>query len=315
MKLLLPTTYHSPNEAVRKIKGIETIIAGSNEEALEHAPHVDAAFQFASEAFVGAAPNLRWIQTLSAGINNLPFQLLIDRDISVTNAATVYGPNMADHTLGLMLTLCRQLRIIDRHQTVHGWMKPNPVPSPGELGGQTLLIIGLGGIGMETARRASAFGMKVIATRRHTDRPVPDFIDEMHPPEALHELLPRANWVDVCVPLIPETRDLIDDQEFGLMKDGAYLICVTRGGIINNDAMVRAVDSGKLSGVGLDATLPEPLPQDHPLWGFDNVIITPHASGQSTAAFARLSDICVDNVHRFRTGQELRNSVHLNLQY
>ena len=137
----------------------------------------------------------------------------------------------------------------------------------------------------------------------------------MHPPEALHELLPRANWVDVCVPLIPETRDLIDDQEFGLMKDGAYLICVTRGGIINNDAMVRAVDSGKLSGVGLDATLPEPLPQDHPLWGFDNVIITPHASGQSTAAFARLSDICVDNVHRFRTGQELRNSVHLNLQY
>lgn len=315
MKLLLPTTYYSPNEAVREIEGVETIIAGSNEEALEHAPHVDAAFQFASEAFVSTAPNLRWIQTLSAGINNLPFQLLIDRGISVTNAATVYGPNMADHTLGLMLTLCRQLRIIDRHQTAHGWMKPKPVPSPGELGGQTLLIIGLGGIGMETARRASAFGMKIIATRRHTDRPIPDFIDEIHPPEALHELLPQADWVNVCVPLISETHDLIDDQEFGLMKDGAYLICVSRGGIINNDAMVRAVDSGKLSGVGLDATLPEPLPRDHPLWGFDNVIITPHASGQSTAAFARLSDICVDNVHRFLAGQELRNSVHLDLEY
>lgn len=315
MKLLLPTTYYSPNEEVAAIEGVETTIAASMEEALEHAPEVDAAFQFSSEAFVNAAPKLKWIQTLSAGINNLPFQLLIDRGITVTNAAGVYGPNMADHTLGLMLTLCRHLREIDRHQVAHGWMKPKPVPDPGELAGQTLLIIGLGSIGLETAKRAKGFGMHVIATRRHPDREVPSCIDEMHPPDALDDLLPRADWVDVCVPLTPETHDLIDEREIALMKDGAYLVCVTRGGIINNDAMVQAVESGKIAGVALDATQPEPLPSDHPLWSFDNVIITPHASGQSTAAFARLRDVCVDNVHRFLKGEDLRNQVHLDLQY
>ena len=315
MKLILPTTFYSPNDAVMQIEGVDAIIAQSNEEALEHAADADAAFQFTSKAFVDAAPKLKWVQTLSAGINNLPFQLLLDRKITVTNAANVYGPNMADHSLGLMLTLCRHLRVIDRHQVQHGWMTPKPVPVPGELGGQTLLIVGLGGIGLETARRAAAFGMKIVATRTHTDRPVPDFIDEVHSSDALHTLLPRADWVDVCVPLTPQTRDLIHDREFTLMKDGAYLICVSRGGIINNDAMVRAIKSGKLSGVGLDATDPEPLPRDHPLWGFENVIITPHASGQSTAAFERLKNICLDNVHRFIAGEPLRNIVNLELQY
>lgn len=315
MKLLLSTIYYSPNDAIQEIEGIETFIAESSEQALEVAPEVDAAFQFTSEAFLNAAPNLRWIQTLNAGINNLPFQLLLDRGITVTNAANVYGPNMADHSLGLMLTLSRQLRVIDRYQAEHGWMAKKPRPVPGELGGQTLLIVGLGGIGLETARRAAAFGMKIIATRTHTDRPVPDFIDELHPPGALHELLPRADWVDICVPLTPRTRDLIHDREFALMKEGAYLICVTRGGIINSDALVRAVENGKLSGVGLDATDPEPLPPDHPLWNFENVIITPHASGQASAAFDRLREVCVDNVHRFLSGKQLRNIVNLELQY
>jgi phosphoglycerate dehydrogenase-like enzyme len=315
LKIILPTTFYSPNDAVSEIPGVSTVIVQSTDEAIEHASDADAAFQFSSQAFIDAAPNLKWIQTLSAGINNLPFQLLLDRGITVTNAANVYGPNMADHTLGLMLTLCRHLREIDRHQVKRGWMKPKPVPSPGELGGQTLLIVGLGGIGLETAKRAAAFGMKIIATRTHTDRPVPDFIDELHSPDELHNLLPRADWVDICVPLTPQTKDLIHDREFALMKDGAYLICVTRGGIINNDALVRAVESGKLSGVALDATAPEPLPQEHPLWRFENVIITPHASGQSTAAFNRLKNICVDNVHHFLAGEPLRNIVNLDLQY
>ncbi len=315
MKLLLPTTFYSPNDAIHEIDGVETFVAESKEQAVEMACEMDGAFQFNSETFVNAAPKLKWIQTLSAGINNLPFRLLLDRGITVTNAATVYGPNMADHTLGLMLTLSRQLRVIDRHQMIKGWMRNKPVPDPGELGGQTLLIVGLGGIGLETARRAAAFGMHIIATRTHADRPVPEFVDEVHPPEALHELLPRADWVDICVPLTPQTRDLIHDREFALMKDGAYLICVTRGGIINKDALLRAIEIGKLSGVGLDATDPEPLPPNHPLWNFDNVIITPHASGQATAAFDRLKEICIDNVHRFLSGRQLRNIVNLDLQY
>lgn len=316
MKLILPTTFYSPNEAVSAIEGVETVVAGSADEAMEHAPTADAAFQFSSRAFVEAAPNLRWIQTLSAGINNLPFRLLIDRGIDVTNAANCYAPNMADHSLGMMLSLCRRLHEIDRHQRANdGWMRKKPLPAPGELAGQTLLVVGLGGIGLETAKRAAAFGMTVLATRTHPDRPVPDCVDEVHPPEALNDLLPRADWVDVCVPLTPATRNLIGAAEIDRMKDGAYIVCVTRGGIIDQDAMVGALENGKLAGVALDATDPEPLPSGHPLWSFDNVIITPHASGQSTAAFKRLEQVCVDNVHRFLAGDELRNRVNLELEY
>jgi phosphoglycerate dehydrogenase-like enzyme len=190
-----------------------------------------------------------------------------------------------------------------------------PVPDPGELDGQTLLIIGLGGIGLETAKRAAAFGMHIVATRRHLERPVPDFVDELHPVEALDDLLPRADWVNVSVPYTADTVDLIGDREFGLMRSGVHILCLSRGGIINTDALLRGLDSGKVAGAGLDVTDPEPLPDDHPLWKYPNVIITPHASGHSEAAHRRLGELVVDNAHRFLNGQSLRNVVDLDLRY
>jgi len=177
------------------------------------------------------------------------------------------------------------------------------------------LIVGLGGTGLETARRAKGFGLRILATRHHASLGKADFGDEVHPPERLHFLLPEADWVAVCVPLVPATRDLFHDDEFALMKRTAYIVCVTRGKIINTDALLRALKARKIAGAGLDVTDPEPLPPGHPLWTMDNVIITPHASGHSPHADSRMFDLLCENVQRFASGQPLLNPVDLELQY
>ena len=295
---------------------VEFAHAQSTSEALSLAPDVDVAIDLRTEDFVEVATKLLWIQTISAGVNGAPFDLLKERGILLTNAAANYGPNMADHTLALMLMLARQIDVARRRMRTDGWNCQKPTPDPGELAGQTLLIIGLGGIGMETARRAAGFGMSVIATRRHTDHPKPDFVESVHPPETLHALLPQADWVDVCVPLTRDTRGLIHDREFHLMKPGVHVVCVTREYIINMDALLRALDSGKVAGVGLDVLGSEEAHQlDHPIWKYENVIITPHASGHSAAAFRRAEDLIRDNIRRFLHNEPLRNVVNLDLGY
>ncbi len=315
MKLLVRTKCFRPNNYFADIDGVEYVVAPTPEEALQRAAEVDAAIDVCTAEFIHAAPRLRWIQMLSTGVNNAPFDLLRQRGIALTNAGA-YGPNMADHTMAFILMLCRHIPQIMRRQAEERWLrKDKPVPDPGELDGQTLLIVGLGGIGIETAKRAAAFGMRVIATRHHVDRPVPDYVHEVHPPESLHALLPQADWINVSVPYTAATVDLISDREFALMKHGAHIICLARGGIINTEALMRALDDGTVAGAGLDVTDPEPLPDDHPLWDYPNVIITPHASGQSEAAHRRLGALVEDNARRFLACQPLRNLVDLALRY
>ncbi len=315
MKLLLRTVDFRPNNRLCEIDGSQFIVAPSMEDAMRLAGDVDAAIDYYSPAFIDAAPKLRWVQTLSTGVNGVPFDLLRERGIVLTNAGA-YGPNMADHTMAFMLMLSRQIPQILRRQATERWPRQDKeVPDPGELDGQTLLIIGLGGIGLQTAKRAAAFGMHIVATRRHVDRPAPDFVDELHPVEALDDLLPRADWINVSVPYTAETVDLIGDREFGLMRTGVHILCLARGGIINTNALLRALDSGKVAGAGLDVTDPEPLPDDHPLWDYPNVIITPHTSGQAETAHRRLGELVTDNLRRFLQDQPLRNVVDLALKY
>ena len=317
MKMLLhPRIAEKGRDQLQSIyQGHEFILLGPDEDPLPHAEGVQASFSIATEAFIHAAPDLKWIQVLSAGINNFPLDLIIERKILFTNAAGNYGPNMADHTMAFILMLSRDIDRVRRELRADGWPKKKRTPDPGELTGQTLLILGLGGIGLETAKRVSAFGMRVIATRRHTDYPIPDFIEAVHPPDALHALLPQADWVAVCVPHTPDTVDLIHDCEFALMKPSAHILCTTRGGIINTDALMRALDNGQIAGAGLDVTDPEPLPMDHPLWNYENVIITPHTSGYAESANQRLEDLVVQNTGHYLAGRPLRNQVNLELRY
>ncbi len=212
--------------------GLEVRVARDEGEAEGVAADAEVLYGFNSLALYDAAPRLRWVQTASAGVEQFPFEYFRRRGIVLTNASRIYGIQLADHTLALILAFSRQLPFLFRAQQRQAWEPRKSFP-PGELFGERLLVVGLGGTGMETARRAHAFGMRVTATRRHVEGPKPDFVESMHPPEALHELLPEADWVAVCVPLTSGTRDLFSDRELGLMKKGARIICVTRGGIIN----------------------------------------------------------------------------------
>ena len=292
----------------------EFLLASDRDDALMLAPDADAAYGFCSEEFIEAGPKLRWIQVGSAGVERYPFNLMKARGITFTNAKDIYGIQLADHTMAFILAFSRQLPFLFKAQQNHLWESRKNYP-PGELAGQTLLVVGLGGTGLETARRGAGFGMRVLATRRKTDLPKPDFVHAVHGPDALHDLLPQSDWVAACLPLTVHTRDAFSDPEFDLMKDSAYIVCVTRGGIINTEALVRALDAGKIAGAGLDVTDPEPLPSDHPLWDYDNVIITPHASGHSPHAGERMFDLLCENVRRFAAGEPLKNVVDLEMQY
>lgn len=315
MKILVTPWYESALPRLREsAPAVEFLVAKNETEALAHAPAVEASFNYSSSAFLQAANQLRWVQVSSAGVERYPLEELRSRGILLTNARGIYGFQLADHTMALILAFSRQLPFLFRAQEKQVWESRDHYP-PGELAGQTLLIVGLGGTGIETARRAAGFGLKILATRRHPELAKPDFVDEVHLPERLRDLLPKADWVAVCVPRTKETRNLFGDDEFEQMKCSATIVCVTRGGIINTEALVRALDAGKIAGAGLDVTDPEPLPAGHPLWSKKNVIITPHASGHSPHADARLRDLLCENLGRFVRGEPLKNVVDYDLQY
>ena len=182
-----------------------------------------------------------------------------------------------------------------------------------ELAGKTLLVIGLGGIGSEIARRAAAFGMRVLATDpKVLDRP--PFVEELHRPDAFHSLLPRADVVASAVPLTKESRKMIGAKQFAMMKPGVILINVSRGGVVDTDALVEALDSKQVAAAGLDVTDPEPLPKGHPLWS-RNVIITPHSAGQSPGGERRRHEYFRENLRRFAAGEMLLNIVDKKAGY
>ena len=315
LKVLISSTSDDRLARLRAISSdVEFLIASGRDEAVKLVPEADAAYGFCTEELIQAGAKLRWIQVGSAGVERYPFDLMKKRGITFTNAKDIYGIQLADHNMAFILAFSRQLPFLYRAQQDRVWENRKNYP-PGELAGQTILVVGLGGTGLETARRAKGFGMRVLATRRKTDLPVPESVDAVHGPDALHDLLPEADWVAVCLPLTVHTRDTVADPEFELMKDTAYIVCVTRGGIINTKALVRALDGNQIAGAGLDVTDPEPLPGDHPLWGYDNVIITPHASGHSPHAGGRMFDLLCENIKRFAAGDPLKNIVDLEMQY
>jgi phosphoglycerate dehydrogenase-like enzyme len=315
MRILIPAMDDARLAQLRQSAPcVELAIAFGETEALVEAAEVDASYAYCSSELLSVAPRLRWVQVASAGVERYPLREMRARGITFTNAKGIYGTQLADHTLALILAFSRQLPFLFRAQQRQVWENRQNYP-PGELEGQTLLIAGLGGAGLETARRARGFGLRVLATRHHVHLPKPDFVDEVHPPERLHDLLPEADWVAVCLPLAPATRNLFQDREFTLMKRTACIVCVTRGEIINTDALLRALEAGEIAGAGLDVTDPEPLPPGHPLWTKENVIITPHASGHSPHAGARMFNLLCENVGRFAAGQPLLNVVDLELQY
>ncbi|MDI3340114.1 MAG: D-2-hydroxyacid dehydrogenase [Sphaerobacter sp.] len=262
------------------------------------------AWQVPPEA-LAAATALRWVHFPGAGVDSLLTPELRARELVVTNNRGVAAPNIAEHLLAMMLAFARGLPELLRAQVRHEWGRPT---RRFELGGQTLGIVGLGEIGEALATRAAALGMRVVGLRRRSG-PAPRGVARVYPPEGLHALLGESDHVAICLPLTPRTRHLFGPAEFRAMRRDAYLYNIGRGAIVDQAALIAALQAGEIAGAGLDVTDPEPLPPDSPLWDMPNVIITAHTAGGTPRYWDRAIEILLENIGRFRRDAPLRNVV------
>lgn len=289
---------------VRFVRGL------SREQALERAAEFDGAdAHLLSEEFLAAATRLSWVQSWSAGVDRyLSLEgLMGDGAVAFTSMKGAHGPVIAEHVFAMLLAGERGLFAHHAAQLEGRWDRAAG-GRHGALSGATLLVVGMGGIGTEVARRADAFDMEVLATVR-TPREAPPFVDELGLAGDLDRLLPRADFVVVCLPLTDETRGLFGPERIARMRPGAVLVNVARGPIVDTDALLAALESGHLRGACLDVTDPEPLPASHPLWAREDVLITPHVAGQAELTAERRREIFRENVRRWAAGQPLRNLV------
>jgi phosphoglycerate dehydrogenase-like enzyme len=263
-------------------------------------------YDAAVAAALREAKRLRWIQSLSVGVDRLLKDPPPSRVI-VTTAGGSMAVAISEHAIGLLLALSRRLPDLLARQAQGRWEQAVRRDIVG-LSGKVLAIVGYGAIGAEIALRAKAFGMTVIGVRR---TPAPDGIaDEIVASTALDAVLARADAVAITAPLTEETRGLFDARRFDAMRRGAFLLNVSRGAVVDSDAVAQALASGQLAGAGLDVVEPEPLPPQHPLWTAPNLILTPHvAAAQSEPAVARHA---AENVRRFIAGEPLlaRHDLH-----
>jgi phosphoglycerate dehydrogenase-like enzyme len=315
LKVIIPPTKPDELAELNAVAPSVRLVECKNEqEAIAQVVDADASYAFISPAIIRAGKSLRWLQQPSAGVEHLiEIPELLESDIVLTNMQRAYGPEIADQAIGYLLCFTRSLTHFVRTQSQEEWKSSGPEVVLDELAGKTLLVIALGGIGSEIARRAAAFGMRVLATDpKVLERP--PFVEELHRPDAFSSLLPRADVVASAVPLTRESRKMIGARQFGMMKPGVILINVSRGGVVDTDALVEALNSKRVAAAGLDVTDPEPLPKGHPLWS-RNVIITPHSAGQSPGGNRRRHDYFRENLRRFAAGEMLLNVVDKKVGY
>lgn len=294
---------------------LNVVVARSDEEFRRFLRSAEAvvAWRLTSEE-IAAAPRLRWLQAVGAGVEDVIVPDLAERGIILTNNSGVHAPNIAEHILAMMLAFARRLPFLIRGQVAHEWRDEAGRRGVFELEDQTLLVVGLGDIGQALARRAHALGMTVIGVRRSGGEP-PEGVAEVVGLADLGRVLPFAHHVAVCLPLTSQTRGLFVKAIFAAMRPGSFFYNIGRGAIVDTAALVDALSARHLGGAGLDVTDPEPLPVDSPLWDMDNVIITSHTSGATPRYWDRAIAILESNVERFRVGGDLHNVVDLSRGY
>ena len=278
----------------------------------------DAAFASALPAnLVPSLTRLRWVQVPAAGVGHILSPEVIASPIVLTSARGVRARAIAEHVIGVTIALARQLHVALRRQAAHTWALDELETSGriSTLHGRNMGIVGLGSIGTEVARLASAIGMGVQGIRRRPNAPVPPFVDRVLPPEQLTTLLSDSDVVVLAAPLTRDTEQLIDARALASFKPGALLVNIGRGGLVDDRALVTALDSGALGGAALDVFTTEPLPADSPYWDLPNVIVTPHVSGAMADYWTPLVRLFAENIRRFERGDALLNVVDKEAGY
>ena len=265
---------------------------------------------------LAAHPELDYVHIYSAGLDGCTRnEALVDRDLIATNSAKAASETIAEHSIALMLALTRNLHQYRDRQAEGTWQRGfGEFDGSVSVRGKTLLVLGLGGIGTQTAQRAHDLGMRIVATR-NSSREGPDFVDYVGLADETLKLAAEADVVFNALPLTRNTRGSIDSAFFAAIKPGAYYVSVGRGGTTDTGALMSALAEGRLAGAALDVTDPEPLPDDHPLWSMPNVIITPHVAASSDVSFGITLELARENLRRYAAGEPLLNPVDFRRGY
>jgi phosphoglycerate dehydrogenase-like enzyme len=266
--------------------------------------------QFSRQFFstVRKAPKLQWLQVFNAGVDHPIYDEMLARGVRLTTSAGTTAVPIAQTAIAGLLMLARNFPRWLAAQRERRWDPARMADFPRDLAGQTALVYGLGSIGSEIARLARVLGLKVIGVRRSPLRPE-DPVDELHPPQKLAELLPRADWLIIASPLTPETRGLVNAGVLAQLPRGARLINIGRGEIIDESALIDALRDGQLGGAYLDVFEKEPLPAESPLWDLPNVLVSPHNSAAASGNDDRVFALFLDNLERWHTKRALTNEV------
>ncbi|HEY9183571.1 MAG TPA: D-2-hydroxyacid dehydrogenase [Gammaproteobacteria bacterium] len=303
----------APNAEVVGVPGLRNF-AGMAEVIAD----ADVLVGLCTPDLIARGQKLKWIQLLNAGADSCTtIPAVAERAILVTNLQRIQGPHMAEHAIALMLALARALPVYVGEQQAGAFtrgFRELRAERPLEVEGKTLLVVGLGGIGTEVAKRAHGLGMHVIATR-NSSRVGPDYVEYVGLADEYVELAKHADVVVNATPLTPATRGMFDERFFAAVKPGAYFINIGRGESVATDALVEALRAGRVAGAGLDVTDPEPLPAGHPLWSLPGVIITPHVATSSDFRDDRTITLVAENLRRYVRGDKVLSVVDLAQGY
>lgn len=268
------------------------------------------------EQFV-AAKKLRWIHSPAAAVHQLMFPELVRSDVLLTNSSSVHGPVVAEHAIAVMLALAKRLPQAMQYQAKKVWSQEilwNERPRPREVARATVAVVGMGGIGREFTRLAKALGMRVLAVREDVSKGTGG-ADAVFNSAQIEEVLPQADYVLLCTPVTPATTGIINAARLKKMKPEAYLMNVARGPLIDEPALIAALQEHRIAGAGLDVFVEEPLPADSPFWSLGNVLITPHSAAVTEQLWERHYELIVENLNRFLAGKALLNAVNTKRGY
>ncbi|MDF2514642.1 MAG: hypothetical protein K0S04_4508 [Herbinix sp.] len=315
--IITETIFQMKEEYKEQIKAlspkVSLMVVSSKEVTDEMLEKAEVIFGWPQENQLKIAKNLKWLHLPSAGADGYTtYELYCNQEeIKITNSSGVFGLPIAEHIFAMILSHNHNLQDYAYHKTEKKWRR---IHTTKDFYASTIGIIGLGDIGTEVAKRAKAWGARVLAVKRTIGK-TPDYIDQLYCLEEMDEVLKQSDYVVLALPNTAKTVGLISEQKLRMMKPSAFLVNIGRGVLIDQEALIKALSEGWIGGAGLDVTEPEPLPADSPLWELPNVIITPHASGGSPSNEQRRFQIFYQNLIRYQSKQQLENIVDFKEGY
>jgi len=293
------------------------IAVGKSLEAFERAaPDADVIFNWSGTRALlhdvfRITPKVRWVHSRSAGLDSLLFPELVESPVPLTNGSGVFSLSLGEFALAAILYFAKDFRRMIRNQMAGRWEQFDVT----EISGQTVGIVGYGDIGRAVATRVRAMGMSVFAVKRHSPIAADPLVDQTYSPDQRVEMIRRCDYIVMAAPLTPETRGMFGEAEFAAMKPTAVVINVGRGPVIDEDAMLKALTGGRIKGAGLDVFNHEPLPDGHPFYRMENVLLSPHCADHTVDWLDQAMRFFLENFERFRKGEPLRNVVDKRLGY